>query len=574
MSKPRDLLETDASPLWEPQRDSRVTARPAAHETGRRDRFESLALARAAAAAQGTLEAPASDEILHTVLELHRIVTVQMQDATIAGLYLDALGALLPRRRFALRVWPIGGGAPALLAARGKVDPARIGTLLLSRDAIERHDVGEEEIVRLDAGVVDDYEPLFAPPGHGFDVPLSIGAQLGGVLSVEYEPDLDEPSFDRSIVVPLTVQLGASLRNARLHREADAMRDNLARLLDHATSPVVVIHRSREVRMVNRALLAATNADRDLVLGRDFVSVLPQSEQDRLERVFLRSLAGEGASNLEVRLHRQGGGVARLQFDTAPVRGADGEVEAVICIGRDLTELHQLEEQVIHAEKLATLGQLAAGVVHELNNPLTSISVYGEYLLRKGERAGYDASDLEKLRRIVESADRILRFTRDLVTYARPSTEEPTQVSLRDVVQQSLLFCEHVVDEAQVAVTTRLEADAVVRGVKGQLHQVFINLITNACHAVAGKEGARIVLSVEQQGDLVRARVEDNGIGIPERTRDKIFEPFFSTKGEGKGTGLGLSIVRNILQQHGGDIRVLGPEAGGTIFEVELPACP
>jgi signal transduction histidine kinase len=218
------------------------------------------------------------------------------------------------------------------------------------------------------------------------------------------------------------------------------------------------------------------------------------------------------------------------------------------------------------------LGQLAAGVVHELNNPLTSISVYGEHLLRKGAQSGSDPADLEKLRRIVESADRILKFTRDLVTYARPSTEDSSLVAIREVLEQSLSFCEHVVSDASARVVRRYEdADAVVHAVKGQLHQVFINLITNACHALPDSNGEIVLATFTSSDGLVHVRVEDNGHGIPAHQRDRIFEPFFSTKGEGKGTGLGLSIVRNIVQQHGGSIAVHERDGGGTAFEIRLP---
>src|SRR5690606_36675454 len=185
-------------------------------------------------------------------------------------------------------------------------------------------------------------------------------------------------------------------------------------LLDHANAPIVVIGREREIRVVNRAFLDDTGGDRERLHGRDFLSLLPETERQRILPVFIHALRGEPTGNFEVRVPRSGGVHSRLVINTASILAADGEIEGVIAIGRDLTELRELEEQVIQAEKLATLGQLAAGVVHELNNPLTSIAVYGEYLLRKSEQTGTDPSDVEKLRRIVESAERILRFTRDL----------------------------------------------------------------------------------------------------------------------------------------------------------------
>jgi two-component system NtrC family sensor kinase len=554
-------------------RQSHVTPRqPTPADAARRDRFEPLVAHRAAAAVLGALEPPAADEVLFTVLELNRTVSVEMQDESIVHGYVEAMRSLFPRRRFAVRLLAPGGSELVLVYATGRLAENRREQLVLSADALDRHDLAPEEVEAAFARISESYEAIFAEPGAGFDIPLSAGGELAGVMSVEYEPGLAEPSFDRSLIVPLAVQLGAALRNARLLRESNYLRNNLEKLLDNANAPIVVIGRDRELRVVNRAFLGLTGASRDALLGRDFLTLLPETERGRILPVFIRALRGESTSNFEMRMPRSSGGHSRLVINTASILASDGEIEGVIAIGRDLTEQRELEEQIIQAEKLASLGQLAAGVVHELNNPLTSISVYGEYLLRKGQRAGQDPDDLEKLGRIVESADRILKFTRDLVTYARPSTEEPAFVRIRDVLDQSLLFCEHLVSDTHARVVKRFhDEDALVYAVKGQLHQVFINLITNACHALPRAEGELVLSAFADPDEMLHVTVEDNGCGIPETQREKIFEPFFSTKGEGKGTGLGLSIVRNILQQHGGSIEVKRREGGGTIFEIRLP---
>jgi len=563
-------------------RDSQITARNVPGETGKRARYEVQAARRAAVADEGKLDPPSAEEVLFNVLELNRTVRVEMQEEAIVHGYVTALRDLFPRRRIAVRLLSHDTGELVLVYATGRLEADRRELIAISTDAIDRHELTIEEVERVGASVSQVYEPIFADPGTGFDIPLLHGGLLTGVMNVEYEPSLGEPVYDRSMIVPLAVQLGAALRNSRLLRESNYLRDNLGKLLDHANAPIVVIGRERELRVVNRAFLALTGSAREEMLGRDFLQLLPETERGRILPVFIRALRGESTSNFEIRLPRDDGGYSRIVINTASVLTADGDIDAVIAIGRDMTELRELENQMIQAEKLATLGQLAAGVVHELNNPLTSISVYGEYLLRKGERSGYDPADQEKLRRIVESADRILKFTRDLVTYARPSTEEPAFVRVRDVVEQSLLFCDHVVAEVGANVVRRFElADAKVYGVKGQLHQVFINLITNACHALPADDGQLVVSITTADDDYLTVCIADNGAGIPAVHREKIFEPFYSTKGEGKGTGLGLSIVRNIVQQHGGTISVRdnpsadgaasGDEPTGTVFEVRLP---
>ena len=148
----------------------------------------------------------------------------------------------------------------------------------------------------------------------------------------------------------------------------------------------------------------------------------------------------------------------RSVWSIAPVGRAGapgGPIEAVVAIGQDQSKIDALQQQIVRAERLATLGELAAGVVHELNNPLTSITVYAEYLVRKLESQGAEAADIEKLRRIGASAQRILRFSRDLVQYARPSGKEIESVDLAAVVRQSVSICEHLVERGGIELGDR-----------------------------------------------------------------------------------------------------------------------
>jgi signal transduction histidine kinase len=239
----------------------------------------------------------------------------------------------------------------------------------------------------------------------------------------------------------------------------------------------------------------------------------------------------------------------------------------------DSRDLRALNSHMVQAEKLASLGQIAAGVVHELNNPLTSIVAYTDWLLRKAGPTG-DPDSLERLRRIGESASRILRFTRDLVAYARPSSEVPVPVSLHNVIEQALAFCEHVLAEHGAAVERSFAPDVPpVRGMPEQLVQVFVNLFTNACHAMPATGGRLAVASAQSaDGTRVLVMVEDNGHGIAAEHIGQIFAPFFTTKVDGRGTGLGLSIVKNIMDNHGAEIRAECIDVGGARFVLSFPA--
>lgn len=242
--------------------------------------------------------------------------------------------------------------------------------------------------------------------------------------------------------------------------------------------------------------------------------------------------------------------------------------------------VHDLESQMVQAEKLASLGQIAAGLVHELNNPLTSIVAYTDYLTKRwmvkrdADATGATSDELERLRRIGESAHRLLRFTRDLVSYARPSSETPVPVVLHGVIDQALVFCDHVLTETGTKVERGFgDGISPVRGIPEQLTQVFVNLVTNACHAMAAGGGSVSISTELTEGDdFVRIVVKDSGTGISPANIQRIFLPFFTTKASGRGTGLGLSIVKNIIESHGGSITVESELSIGTSFVICLPA--
>lgn len=233
-------------------------------------------------------------------------------------------------------------------------------------------------------------------------------------------------------------------------------------------------------------------------------------------------------------------------------------------------ELAHLSAEMVQTGKLASLGELAAGVVHELNNPLTSIVAYSDYLRKKGEQNGTDPEDVERLRRIGEAADRILRFSRDLGTYARPSSGVVALIRVNDVLDRARIFCDHVLAKAGADLIVEISSDVPpLRGVASELTQVFVNLLTNACHAVP-ESGGRVTLHAANDAGFVEITVRDNGHGIDPRVLPRIFDPFFTTKAVGRGTGLGLSISRNIVLRHGGTIEAESSRAGA-MFRVRLP---
>ncbi len=239
---------------------------------------------------------------------------------------------------------------------------------------------------------------------------------------------------------------------------------------------------------------------------------------------------------------------------------------------KDARDLRRLQAQVIQAEKLASLGQIAAGVLHELNNPLTSIVAYTEYLGLTARQRQASADELERISRISEAAERILRFSRDLMAYARPAANVPGPVSLLDVIRKALAFCEHELSECGVDILDQGGPALMVRGVDAQLTQVFVNLFTYAAHAMKHGDGTlRIHWQATDDGAVV-VSVSDSGVGIEAEDLERIFEPFYTTKSPGSGTGLGLSIVRSIVEAHGGGLTAESTPGKGSTFLLRLPA--
>ncbi len=519
--------------------------------------------------------APTPEAQLVALRALAAELPIATTEAALVDRALSILSTMLPGRALCVRVLDIRTRDPARVYIRGGAvrDSAAGEDLTLTDEAVARAKLKSAVAASARLRTRDRWDSPFTGMATGFAVPLAAGGELYGVLDVGYPPAQDGASTDEPLVLPLAAHLAVALRTVRLQDDALGLRDYQARLLESANALILGIDRAWRITVCNRAMLELTGYHRDEVLGRDVRDFITSDQRQYLTSAFAAALIGQHHAAVTVVLPTKTNGVVRTVWSIAPVGRAapGGPIEAVVAIGQDQSKIDALQQQVVRAERLATLGELAAGVVHELNNPLTSITVYAEYLVRKLEAAGNDVSDLEKLRRIGASAQRILRFSRDLVQYARPSGRDLEPVDLSAVVRQSVSICEHLVERGGITLDVEVDPELpVVQAVSGQLEQVLINLITNAVHAV--ENGGKVVVRAATEGPAsVFLEVGDSGPGVPEADRQKIFEPFFTTKPDGKGTGLGLPIVRNIVDQHGGEITVSRSSLGGAAFRVVLP---
>ena len=261
-----------------------------------------------------------------------------------------------------------------------------------------------------------------------------------------------------------------------------------------------------------------------------------------------------------------------------PIRNESGRVESVLCIARDITNEKNLERQLINTEKLASLGTLAAGVAHEINNPLGVILGFTDLLVRKTAK---DSQAYEDLKTIERQGMHCKQIVENLLRFARFGEGNTACSGINNAIREVINIVRHTLEMETIDLKIDL-ADNIpmVRGDSRELQQVFLNLINNACAAM--KQGGTLTIQSEYVPEENKAmvKIQDTGHGIPQKHIDRIFEPFFTTKPEGEGTGLGLSVTYGIVSKYGGIIGCkstpvssgndVNPEHG-TVFRIKLP---
>jgi PAS domain S-box-containing protein len=481
-----------------------------------------------------------------------------------------ALEVLFPGRSFCIRLLdPTTLGLTAL-HARGRLRPRARGRLALRRVAVRRTGLSEKALAEAGIRLVERDEPLFEGCAAATAVPLAVGGVLFGILDLEYEPGAPgDPESDAPLLYQLANHAALGVRNLRSLEDATYLKSYLEDLIEHANALIAVVNRHRELIVWNAALVKLTGFTREEVIGDDVLELVPEDERARFERVLLDGFEGGRVDGFELRLVRRAGGEVRVAVNTAPIHGASGAMEGVIAIGQDLTRLRSLEAVAEHAERLAGIGRLAAGVVHELNNPLTAVTMYSDVLLEKLTLSGHDPVDLDKLRAIKESALRIQRLARGLTSYARPAGARTEPCSLPDVIEEAERMAKPALKEGNAQVRHRFEDVPEIDANRASLVQVFVNLVTNAAQAMK-EGGGTIDVSVARDGEHVRAVVTDDGTGMAPEVEARLFEPFFTTR-PGRGIGLGLPIASSIVQRHGGAIAIATVPGRGTTVAVTLP---
>jgi PAS domain S-box-containing protein len=345
----------------------------------------------------------------------------------------------------------------------------------------------------------------------------------------------------------------------------------LEHLLDASPNCVISMNKEKQILSFNTGAEETFGYSRGNIIGKDAAMLHPPEEQQRMGEIFERTLV-HGTWSGEVTGIRKEGEVFPMSVVTTKVLDETGSVIALLEMSRDITQEKKMEQQLLYAEKLSVLGQLAPRVAHEINNPLHVISANAQFGLMVLE-------DREKVKSCLEKAfhetERIERLTQQLMDVARPMEMQIREISIQDLLENALLFLEDVGEIKQLEVKKDYgSALPVVYGDQAQLEQVFRNLILNASQAMESRQTRILTVAVRSMADQkhVEVSIGDTGCGIEEQNLEQVFEPFFTTKSRGKGNGLGMPIVKSIVERHNGWIGVESKAGEGTRMLVYLPA--
>jgi len=354
--------------------------------------------------------------------------------------------------------------------------------------------------------------------------------------------------------------------------ELQRQRDFNAKILENTQSLILVVDTAGLISYANQRAYEVGRFQTGQLVGCRIRELVDPTHQEKFDQAILRTLLGLQVNNLELTLVMEGARTAHFSANISPMRDHQGNVNSIVVVMSDVTDELLLQSKLMQTEKMAAVGQLVSGVAHEVNNPLTAILGFADLLVQKPEMPEAARGDLQI---IIDEAQRTKQIIQNLLSFARqmPPQREPVQIN--DLVRRTLLLRAYDFAHGGIEVKETLkEPFPEVVADPHQLQQVFLNVLNNAYDAIR-ETGDPGVIEIETAVHDGAAEISfiDNGAGIREPQR--IFDPFYTTKGLGKGTGLGLSICYGIVREHGGEIIAGNRSSGkGAAFTVRIPIDP
>jgi len=357
---------------------------------------------------------------------------------------------------------------------------------------------------------------------------------------------------------------GLRTSQSELQRE----RDFSGKVLNNTQSLILVTDTAGLVNYANRRWYELGYQQHQL-LGKPLEDLIATARREALRESLAATLSGQQIDNLELQVIRGETRLGHFSVNLSPMRDEQGNIANIVVVMSDITDAATLQAKLIHAEKMAAVGQLVSGVAHEVNNPLTAILGFADLLM---ENAEIPDSARKDVRVILQEAQRTKQIVQNLLSFARQMPPQRKPLQLNAILSRTVQLRAYDFHSHGIEVVERLERDLhPVVGDSHQLQQVFLNILNNAYDAVRDTgRPARIEIRSVNQDNFVEVLFRDNGQGI--KFPERIFDPFFTTKEIGKGTGLGLSICYGIVREHGGEILCHNNTDGeGATFIVRLP---
>lgn len=352
----------------------------------------------------------------------------------------------------------------------------------------------------------------------------------------------------------------------RLHRQQEFARS----LVQSFPDLIVVLDTAGRYTYVSSRVTELLGYTQDELLGQRLGERTRPEDRPAILELYEQLLTGRRRhGTIEYQTMTKQGQWRLFRASASPLFDAQGKIAGVVASARDVTELKRLEQQVLQTEKLAAMGQMIAGVAHELNNPLTAILGVSDLLRERVE----DDSSRRQLDLVHQQARRAAHIVQNLLAYSRPPTLNKTLLNLADLAERTVRLQEYSLRSGKITVQFEHgDGLALVEGDPNQLTQVLLNLLINAEQAIRSvRERGVIRVRVAESQGIVTLLVEDDGPGIAPEAMPKIFDPFFTTKRPGRGTGLGLSICLAVVKEHGGKMEAENRAEGGARFTVHLP---
>lgn len=349
-------------------------------------------------------------------------------------------------------------------------------------------------------------------------------------------------------------------------------KDFLSRMVANWVDPLFVMGPDTVIRVINPAASKVLGYSEAELVGRP-LSLLCPGEEDRLIKSELGNRLRQGIiRNLEMSMVAKNGEKVPVLFSSAVIKEADEEAATIIAVAKDMTERKKMEKQLLQTSKMSAIGQLAGGVAHEINNPLTVILGFAQGLVRRVKPGDPFEAPLQSIER---EARRCKNLVQDLLAFSRVSRSEREPMDLNQAIEGALSLVMAQARMGQIEVKKELAANLPrLLGNPNQIQQIIINLANNALDAMGNQGTLTIRTDVQRTPprSWVCLSIADTGCGIPSEEIPRIFEPFYTTKPPGKGTGLGLGLVHEIVQKHSGMIEVKS-RSGQTQFHVKFPIC-